>query len=225
MTKEVDRLEQTLHYSFADKSLIQTALTHRSFGKRNNERLEFLGDSILGYLVAERLFQHFTAAPEGALSRIRSSLVNQTTLSSIARELDLGGCLRLGDGEKKTGGDRDSILADALEALIAAIYLDSDLENCGRVVESLFESRLQQDIEIVQQKDPKTKLQEFSQARGYKLPEYSVVKVEGEAHKQIFYVQCSVEGFAKIEACVGNSKRSAEQAAAKEMLKSIEDVN
>ena len=93
MTKEVDRLEHSLHYSFADKSLILTALTHRSFGKRNNERLEFLGDSILGYLVAERLFQRFTAAPEGALSRIRSSLVNQTTLSSIARELDLGGCL------------------------------------------------------------------------------------------------------------------------------------
>ena len=225
MTKEVDRLEQTLHYSFADKNLIQTALTHRSFGKRNNERLEFLGDSILGYLVAERLFQHFTAAPEGALSRIRSSLVNQTTLSSIARELDLGGCLRLGDGEKKTGGDRDSILADALEALIAAIYLDSDLENCGRVVESLFESRLQEDIEIVQQKDPKTQLQEFSQARGHKLPEYSVVKVEGEAHNQIFHVQCSVEGFANIETCVGGSKRSAEQAAAKEMLKSIEDAN
>ena len=225
MTKEVDRLEHTLRYSFADKSLILTALTHRSFGKSNNERLEFLGDSILGYLVAERLFQRFNAAPEGALSRIRSSLVNQTTLSSIARELDLGGCLRLGDGEKKTGGDRDSILADALEALIAAIYLDSDLENCGRVVESLFESRLQEDIEIVQQKDPKTQLQEFSQARGHKLPEYSVVKVEGEAHNQIFYVQCSVEGFAKIEVCVGNSKRSAEQAAAKEMLKSIEDAN
>ena len=225
MTKEVDRLEHSLHYFFTDKSLILTALTHRSFGKSNNERLEFLGDSILGYLVAEKLFQRFTAAPEGALSRIRSSLVNQTTLSAIARELDLGGCLRLGDGEKKTGGDRDSILADALEALIAAIYLDSDLENCGRVVESLFESRLQEDIEIVQQKDPKTQLQEFSQARGYKLPEYSVVKVEGEAHNQIFYVQCSVEGFAKIEACVGGSKRSAEQAAAKEMLKSIEDAN
>ena len=225
MTKEVDRLEHSLHYSFSDKSLILTALTHRSFGKSNNERLEFLGDSILGYLVAERLFQRFTAAPEGALSRIRSSLVNQTTLSSIARELDLGGCLRLGDGEKKTGGDRDSILADALEALIAAIYLDSGLENCGRVVELLFESRLQEDIEIVQQKDPKTQLQEFSQARGHKLPEYSVVKVEGEAHNQIFYVQCSVEGLARIEACVGSSKRSAEQAAAKEMLKSIEDAN
>ena len=225
MTKEVDRLEHSLHYFFTDKSLILTALTHRSFGKSNNERLEFLGDSILGYLVAERLFQRFTAAPEGALSRMRSSLVNQTTLSSIARELDLGGCLRLGDGEKKTGGDRDSILADALEALIAAIYLDSGLENCGRVVDSLFESRLQDDIEIVQQKDPKTQLQEFSQARGHRLPEYSVVKVEGEAHNQIFYVQCSVEGFAKIEACVGSSKRSAEQAAAKEMLKSIEDAN
>ena len=225
MTKEVDRLEHSLHYFFTDKSLILTALTHRSFGKSNNERLEFLGDSILGYLVAERLFQRFTAAPEGALSRIRSSLVNQTTLSSIARELDLGGCLRLGDGEKKTGGDRDSILADSLEALIAAIYLDSDLENCGRVVESLFESRLQEDIEIVQQKDPKTQLQEFSQARGHKLPEYSVVKVEGEAHNQIFYVQCSVEGFAMIEASVGSSKRSAEQAAAKEMLKLIEDAN
>ena len=225
MTKEVDRLEHYLHYSFTDKSLILTALTHRSFGKSNNERLEFLGDSILGYLVAERLFQRFSAAPEGALSRIRSSLVNQTTLSSIARELDLGGCLRLGDGEKKTGGDRDSILADALEALIAAIYLDSGLENCGRVVEFLFESRLQEDIEIVQQKDPKTQLQEFSQARGHKLPEYSVVKVEGEAHNQIFYVQCSVEGFAMIEACVGNSKRSAEQAAAEEMLKLIEDAN
>ncbi len=225
MTEELDRLEQTIHYSFANKSLILTALTHRSFGKSNNERLEFLGDSILGYLVAEKLFQRFISAPEGALSRMRSSLVNQTTLASIARELDLGRYILLGAGEKKTGVDRDSILADTLEALIAAIYLDSGIENCGRVVELLFERRLQQDIKKSQQKDPKTQLQEFFQAKGHKLPKYTVVKVEGEAHKQIFYVQCSVEGFEEMEACIGNSKRSAEQAAAKEILKSIEDAN
>ena len=225
MTEEFDRLEHTIHYSFTDKSLILTALTHRSFGKSNNERLEFLGDSILGYLVAEKLFKRFISAPEGALSRVRSSLVNQTTLASVARELDLGRYLRLGAGEKKTGGDRDSILADTLEALIAAIYLDSDLENCRRVVEFLFEFRLQNNIGIAQQKDPKTQLQEFFQAKGHKLPKYSVVKVEGEAHKQIFYVQCRVEGFAEMDACAGNSKRSAEQAAAEEMLKSIEDAN
>ena len=226
MTEEFDRLEHTIHYSFADKSLILTALTHRSFGKSNNERLEFLGDSILGYLVAEKLYQRFISAPEGALSRMRSSLVNQTTLASVARELDLGRYLRLGAGEKKTGGgDRDSILADTLEALIAAIYLDSDLESCRRVVELLFKFRLQENIEIAQQKDPKTQLQEFFQAKGHKLPKYSVVKVEGEAHKQIFYVQCSVEGFGEMDACAGNSKRSAEQAAAEEMLKLIEEAN
>ena len=225
MTEEFDKLEQTIRYSFADKSLILTALTHRSFEKKNNERLEFLGDSILGYLIADNLFQRFISAPEGTLSRMRSSLVNQTTLASIARELDLGRYLLLGAGEKKTGGDRDSILADSLEALIAAIYLDSGLENCSKVVALLFEHRLQKDIEIAQQKDPKTQLQEFFQAKGQKLPKYSVVKVEGEAHKQIFYVQCSVEGFAKMEVCAGHSKRSAEQAAAKEMLKSIEDAN
>ena len=222
MTIEIDKLENVLNYHFCDKNLVETALTHRSFGKVNNERLEFLGDSILGYLVADKLIERFVTAPEGSLSIMRSSLVNQITLASIARELDLGKCLRLGAGERKTGGDRDSILADALEALIAAIYLDSDLQNCKKVVESLFQSRLEEGLKIDQPKDAKTQLQEFSQATSCALPVYNVVKVEGEAHKQVFYVQCSVDGFPDTEACAGTSKRLAEQAAAKKMLQKIE---
>ena len=222
MTIEIDKLENALNYRFGDKGLVETALTHCSFGKVNNERLEFLGDSILGYLVAEKLIERFITAPEGSLSLMRSSLVNQITLASIARQLDLGKCLRLGAGEKKTGGDRDSILADALEALIAAIYLDSGLQNCKEVVESLFESRLEKDLKIDQPKDAKTQLQELSQGNGCPLPKYSVVKVEGEAHKQVFHVQCSVEGFPNAETSVGTTKRSAEQAAAKKMLQKIE---
>ncbi len=222
MTIEIDKLEIALDYRFSDKNLVETALTHRSFGKVNNERLEFLGDSILGYLVADKLIERFVTAPEGSLSLMRSSLVNQSALASIARELDLGKCLRLGAGEKKTGGDRDSILADALEALIAAIYLDSGIENCRKVVESLFQSRLEKDLKINQAKDAKTLLQEFSQANGGQLPNYNVVKIEGEAHKQVFHVQCIVDGFPNTETSAGPSKRSAEQAAAKKMLKIIE---
>ena len=225
MTIEIDKLEHALNYRFCDKNLLETALTHRSFGKVNNERLEFLGDSILGYLVADKLIEHFITAPEGRLSLMRSSLVNQITLASIARELDLGECLRLGAGEKKTGGDRDSILADALEALIAAIYLDTGLKNCKKVVESLFQSRLEKDLKIDQPKDAKTQLQEFSQVNGGQLPNYNVVKVEGEAHKQVFHVQCSLDGFPNTETTVGSSKRLAEQAAAKKMLQTIAGDN
>ena len=225
MTIEIDKLETALDYRFSDKNLVETALTHRSFGKVNNERLEFLGDSILGYLIADKLVERFVAAPEGSLSLMRSLLVNQIMLASIARELDLGKFLRLGAGEKKTGGDRDSILADALEALIAAIYLDSGLQNCRKVVEPLFQSRLEKDLKIDQAKDAKTLLQEFSQANGGQLPKYNVVKIEGEAHKQVFHVQCSVDGFPNTETSAGTSKRSAEQAAAKKMLKIIEGDN
>lgn len=222
MTIEIDKLESSLNYHFFDKSLVETALTHRSFGKINNERLEFLGDSILGYLIADKLLKLFVTAPEGSLSLMRSSLVNQVSLASIARELDLGKCLRLGAGEKKTGGDRESILADALEALIAAVYLDSGIENCSEVVEALFRSRLEKDLTIDQPKDSKTLLQEFSQANGSRLPNYKVVRIEGEAHKQVFHVQCSVDSSINIETGTGTSKRSAEQSAAKKMLEKIE---
>ena len=224
MTREPDKLEHVLNYSFSDKSLVETALTHRSFGTINNERLEFLGDAILGYVIANKLFESFPSAPEGNLSRMRSVLVNKETLASIARDLDLGEYIRLGSGETKSGGsERDSILADAVEALIAAIYLDSGLKSCNTVVELLFKKRIEENLTADQPKDAKTRLQEFEQAIGHGLPEYTVMKIEGEAHQQIFHVQCKVQGRADPQVSFAASKRLAEQGAAKKVLQILED--
>ena len=224
MAREPDKLEHVLNYSFSDKSLVETALTHRSFGAINNERLEFLGDAILGYVIANKLFESFPSSPEGNLSRMRSVLVNKETLASIARDLDLGEYIRLGSGETKSGGrERDSILADAVEALIAAIYLDSGLKNCNTVVELLFKKRIEENLTIDQPKDAKTRLQEFEQAIGHSLPEYTVMKIEGEAHQQIFHVQCKVQGRADPQVSFATSKRLAEQGAAKKVLQILED--
>ena len=226
MTRKPDKLEQVLNYRFSDKSLVETALTHRSFGAINNERLEFLGDAILGYAIANKLYESFPAAPEGNLSRMRSVLVNKETLASIARDVDLGEYIRLGSGETKSGGsERDSILADAVEALIAAIYLDSGLENCNTVVDLLFKKRIEDNLTTDQPKDSKTRLQEFEQALGHGLPAYTVIKIEGEAHQQIFHVQCKVQDYADPQVSSASSKRLAEQGAAKKMLQILEDDN
>ena len=224
MTRKPDKLKQVLNYRFSDKSLVETALTHRSFGAINNERLEFLGDAILGYAIANKLYESFPAAPEGNLSRMRSVLVNKETLASIARDVDLGEYIRLGSGETKSGGsERDSILADAVEALIAAIYLDSGLENCNTVVDLLFKKRIEDNLTTDQPKDSKTRLQEFEQALGHGLPAYTVIKIEGEAHQQIFHVQCKVQDCADPQVSSASSKRLAEQGAAKKMLQILED--
>lgn len=216
------RLQRALGYSFRDESLLLLALTHRSFGGGNNERLEFLGDSIVNMVIAEYLYHHFPAAREGQLSRLRARLVKGVTLAELAREFELGEYLRLGSGELKSGGfRRDSILADALESVIGAIYLDSDFATCRGQILSWFDSRLQHLTLRDTNKDPKTRLQEYLQSRQQPLPRYEVIDVEGEAHAQTFYVECHVaipEGKTRGQ---GSSRRVAEQQAAEAALKAL----
>ena len=219
MSADLNQLLGKLDYTFQDPSLIQRALTHRSAAKDHNERFEFLGDSILGMVIAEELFNLFPAATEGELSRMRASLVNGNVLAEVALEIDLGRHLQLGAGERKSGGKRrTSILSDAVEAIIAAVYLDSGLSESNRVIKTLFQDRLQVNAFPDQQKDSKTRLQEHLQAGGFPLPEYAVSEISGDAHDQTFTVECQV---ALLEQpCVGSgkNKRLAEQNAAEKVL-------
>lgn len=220
------RFNAALGYVFCDPALLELALTHRSAsGGRNNERLEFLGDAVLGLLVAEQLYARFPKEDEGRLTRLRAALVKESTLAQVARELQLGDQLKLGPGELKSGGyRRDSILADAVEALLAAIYLDArqDLEPCRQAVLRWFGGRFEQATTLVHQlKDPKSRLQEWLQARRLPLPQYEVVAVTGDAHEQVFTVQCQVEGQA-MTVGRGNSRRIAEQEAAAQVLTQLE---
>ena len=219
MQNSLYSLQQDLNYFFSDLGLARKALTHRSADKLNNERLEFLGDSLLGFVIAETLFETYPAASEGELSRMRSSLVNKSALATIARALNLGEYISLGSGEIKSGGkQRDSILADALEALIAAIYLDGGIAPCKQLIRA-WSSALSATEESVQTlKDAKTQLQELMQAKGLALPEYLVQKTTGEAHQQTFYVKCHVELLEQAYLGVGGSKRIAEQDAARKVL-------
>lgn len=224
MTDSPDRLELQLGYTFTDASLLQQALTHRSAGSTNNERLEFLGDAVLGSVIAGELYHRFPRASEGRLSRLRASLVRRESLADIARRLEIGRYLRLGPGERKSGGHRrDSIMSDAVEALFGAIYLDSDFATCRRCILALFAARLEDLTETAVLKDPKTRLQEFLQARHRPLPEYAVIDVSGEAHAQLFRVQCRVDG-REPAIGAGSSRRQAEQAAAALILEQLESV-
>ena len=219
MAIDLDKLQQLLNHKFSDPDLVRLALTHRSANKLNNERLEFLGDSLLGYIVAEILFEIFPQANEGELSRLRAMLVNKSTLAEIAREIDLKNFIQLGSGEKKSGGDnRDSILADAIEALIAAIYLDGGINSCKSLIEDWIADRIATESVVEQQKDAKTKLQEMMQAQGLSLPFYSVLEISGEAHEQNFLVECRVDVMTEPQKGTGSSKRNAEQQAANVML-------
>lgn len=205
----------SLRYTFKNDALLDVALTHRSAGGANNERLEYLGDAILNFVIADALFQALPRAHEGELTRLRATLVRRETLAELARELDLGVAIRLGEGERKSGGwRRNSILANTLEALFGAIYLDSDLETCRAAVLGLFASRLEQLPESSPDKDPKTTLQELLQSRHLPLPAYRVVAEEGEAHDRLFRVECSVVDLDAPVVAAGRSKRNAEQAAA-----------
>lgn len=223
MIKPVSELARRIGHSFSDESLFELALTHRSCGKKNNERLEFLGDSILNFVIADDLFQRFPQAKEGDLSRLRARLVKGVTLSEVARELGLGDYLRLGSGELKSGGyRRDSILADAVEAIIGAIYLDTDMETARGFVLTWYQQRLE-NIDLNESlKDSKTRLQEFLQSRRLALPTYELINVEGEAHAQTFYIDCRVEGLANVAKGVGSSRRQAEQEAAKNALTALQ---
>ncbi|MEW7978843.1 MAG: ribonuclease III [gamma proteobacterium symbiont of Phacoides pectinatus] len=219
MREPVEQLIRSIGYQFKDVALVETALTHRSAGSINNERLEFLGDSILGFVIADELSRRFPEANEGQLSRLRACLVKGESLAVIGRELELGGYLSLGPGELRSGGQsRDSILADALEALFAAVYLDGGYESARGVILRLFLKRLERLSLDAQHKDPKTRLQEFLQARKMPLPTYTVVDISGEQHDQTFRVSCRVEGIDTLSEGVGASRRKAEQAAALQLL-------
>jgi ribonuclease-3 len=215
-------LTATLAYTFRDAALRERALSHRSVGARNNERLEFLGDGLVNLLVAELLYERFPHADEGELTRWRARLVSEPALAGIARELELGDQLHLGPGELKSGGfRRDSILADALEAMVAAVYLDGGWETCRRSVRGLFEHRLE-DAANAQDKDPKTRLQELLQARGLALPVYDLSATSGADHAKVFDVTCTIAALDLRSEGRGGSRRAAEQAAAAAAFEQIE---
>jgi ribonuclease-3 len=217
-------LERRLGHRFVDPQLARQALTHRSFGTPHNERLEFLGDSLLNCAVATLLYERFPRLPEGDLSRLRAALVNQASLSEVALDLGLGDRLRLGEGELKSGGfRRPSILADGLEAVLGAVFLDSGFEATRAAVERLLSGKLERAANAPVDKDPKTALQEHLQGRGLPLPRYSVQKTEGEAHEQTFVVECRVDDLGLAATGRGASRRAAEQAAAQEIIARLDE--
>lgn len=218
----LDSLYRKLQYTFSDQQLLIDALTHRSRHSVNNERLEFLGDSILGFVIAAELYQRFPKAQEGELSRCRSALVRGETLANLAKELDLGEYLLLGPGELKSGGfRRGSTLADALEAIIGAIFLDRGYDATRKFILICFGKRLEEISIDESLKDPKTQLQEYLQSHKLPLPEYTIVTTEGSMHEQIFQVKCRVTNLSEPTYGEGTSRRKAEQAAAKQALNLI----
>ena len=223
MRQDPQRLCGQLGHAFADPQLLDDALTHRSAQARHNERLEFLGDAVLGFLVAEALWRRFPQATEGELSRLRARLVNRESLARVAQALDLGQYLRLGAGELRSGGHaRESILADAVEAVLAALYLDGGLEVARHAVDRLLGERLAALSPADQGKDAKTRLQEWLQARRLALPVYEVVETSGEDHAQTFVVRCAVDALGRSTTAAGASRRRAEQLAAERLLETLD---
>lgn len=210
-------------HAFADPALLAQALTHRSAGAPHNERLEFLGDALVGQMVAEALYRRWPSADEGALTRARAELVRESALAGIARQLSLGDHIVLGPGELKTGGHRrDSILSDALEALVGAIHLDAGFERCRAVVMPWFEAAIAELPVGKVDKDPKTRLQEWLQGRQKPLPTYALLGESGEDHARIFQVRCSTADPAREAEGEGSSRRAAEQDAAARVLAALE---
>ena len=223
MIRKPDILVKKLGLSFDRPELFVMALTHRSVGAKNNERLEFLGDSILGYVIAEKLYEMFPVASEGELSRLRARLVNQGALASLAREHNLGDYLILGSGELKSGGyRRDSILSDAMEAIMGALLKDQGVLVCKEWILKIFTQKLEALDLKKSAKDPKTQLQELMQSRKIDLPVYELIKMTGAAHEQTFSVKCTTN-LGQIKSCIatGESRKRAEQGAAEQMLKLI----
>ena len=223
---DLQALQKRLEHEFSNPRLLQQALTHRSFSADHNERVEFLGDSVLNLAVAGLLYERLSELPEGDLSRVRANLVKQETLHQLAVQIGLPTLIRLGEGEAKSGGQkRPSILADALEAVIGAVYLDAGFDKAAGLVRRLF-----QDVEINPHmeaigKDPKTELQEWLQGRKMNLPIYRVVGTLGAAHKQTFDVECEISEFGRAERGMGGSRRAGEQAAAAVMLAYVKTLN
>jgi ribonuclease III len=219
LNDRLTQLESNLDYHFKDTKLLLQALSHRSTGSNNNERLEFLGDSLLNAVISIQVYEKYPQHEEGALTRMRASLVNQEALASVARDLELGEFVLLGAGELKSGGQRRaSILADTLEAVLGAIYIDGGFESIRTVVIKKFGTRLVTPILRNTPKDNKTQLQELLQARNLPLPKYNVETVTGEAHQQVFKVSCSVESLGVTVFGVAGNRRAAEQEAARRVL-------
>lgn len=222
MIANIDRLQRKLGYEFKQLALLKQALTHRSAATQNNERLEFLGDAILNLIIGEALFHQFPKCNEGELSRMRASLVREPTLAILARQFELGDYLALGAGELKSGGfRRESILADGVEAIIGAICLDSHLDTVRQIVQNWYKPLLAQIKPGDNQKDPKTRLQEYLQGKRLPLPTYQVVDIKGEAHCQVFTVQCQIANNDHIFIGTGSSRRKAEQMAAEKILQEL----
>lgn len=223
MIPDLNKLCQKIEYTFDNERLLLEALTHRSVGSVNNERLEFLGDSILNFVVAEELFTLLPDASEGDLSRLRASVVKKESLVEIAKTLQLGDFLSLGSGELKSGGfRRESILADAVEAIIGAVLKDAGFETSSQLILRLCKSKIQQTITEGPEKDAKTRLQEYLQSRRYRLPDYQVDKITGKAHQQSFLVSCLIKELDLTTNGQGRSRRIAEQDAAQKAIESIE---
>lgn len=226
LSPDLQALQKRLEHEFSNPRLLQQALTHRSFSADHNERVEFLGDSVLNLAVAGLLYERLSELPEGDLSRVRANLVKQDTLHQLAVHLGLPQLIRLGEGEAKSGGQkRPSILADALEAVIGAVYLDAGFGKADQLVRRLF-----RDVEINPQmqaigKDPKTELQEWLQGRKMNLPIYRVVGTLGAAHKQTFDVECEISEYGRAERGIGGSRRAGEQAAAAAMLAYVKTLD
>jgi ribonuclease-3 len=223
---DLKKLESRVAYTFKNVALLDQSVTHRSFGDRNNERLEFLGDSILNFVVASALFSRFPEAKEGDLSRLRARLVKQQTLAEIARELDLGGFLTMGSGELKSGGfDRDSILSDAVEAIIGAVFLDGGITQAADCVLWLYKERLAALTSSNIEKDAKSRLQEHLQGIGQSVPDYILIGMTGKSPNQNFEIECRSLCFNGIIRAIGTSRRRAEQKAAELALKHLEVIN
>ena len=224
MASSAKQLQERLQYTFSDQQLLVLALSHRSRGSQNNERLEFLGDAVLGLTISNFLYRRFSHASEGDLSRIRSQIVRAESLAEIARSLELGPELLLGQGEMKSGGQRrDSILGDTVEALIGAIYLDGGILSAERCILSWCSEQLNAVALDVPVKDPKTALQEWLQGRGRALPEYQLVKTEGEDHSRLYTMSCIIDELKSAATATASSRRRAEQLVAEKILKELEN--
>ncbi len=224
--KKAERwLEKTLHYRFQDLELFQQALSHRSATQKNNERLEFLGDAVLDFVISDKLYQSHPDASEGVLSKLRASLVKDESLAVLALDLGFGDHLILGSGEMKTGGHRrESILADALEAIFGAVFLDSGFEASRAVIERVFENRLQSLPDVKDLRDPKTRLQGWLQGRKMALPVYELIATSGQDHKQRFTVTCTVVERSAVTEGESSTLRKAEQKAARKMIGLLDEI-
>ncbi|MDP6552345.1 MAG: ribonuclease III [Arenicellales bacterium] len=220
----VVNLEHKIGYHFSDPELLDAALRHRSIGSGHNERLEFLGDSVLGLAVSETLYQRYPDASEGELTRLRARLVRQATLTEVARRIELGSALNLGPSAGRSGGsDRASILADGLEAVLGAIFLDAGFETAKRITLSLLEADIARLEAGPLEKDPKTQLQELLQATGAQLPDYAVISTSGQPHEREFVVDCAIPSLGLITTGQGSSRKAAEQVAALQALRQIRE--